>query len=234
MSDKVKFHNMTKPLKFRGIRSFAKNFSYTLSNVAEGIKSLIYNILYRLNIIEKYSFSDVMRNGVPITIEPSSFESGCISATLEFTVEHTDVVNECYYHKRGDRLKKLYVVMDNHLHELHITAHMTNIGIKMPDGKFQYVDEGLPVFRVHVNDEPLKPFNESEEIQPVKYHTKKVNMRKLQSLRFCHSKIVSEYYLDELKEGIFEGLFATARDQFTFAFVNYFREVKLYDLFEED
>ena len=59
-------------------------------------------------------------------------------------------------------------------------------------------------------------------------------MRKLQSLRFCHDKIVSEYYLDELKEGLYKGLFATARDQFTFAFINYFREVKLVDLLEEE
>lgn len=224
---KAKFYSMTKPIPFRKTRLF-------LRRVKDSITSLIYNILYRFNIIEKYSFNDVMRNGVPVTIPPSKFESGCISATLEFNVEHTDMVNECYYHKKGDRLNKLYVVMDSHLHELHITAHMTNIGIKMPDGKFQYVSEGLPVFKVCVNDEPLKPFNEGEELQPVKYHTHRIDMRKLQSLRFCHDKIVSEYYLDELKEGLYKGLFATARDQFTFAFINYFREVKLADLLEEE
>ena len=69
---KAKFYSMTKPIPFRKIRLF-------LRLAKERITSVIYNILYRLNIIEKYSFSDVMRNGVPITIEPSIRQSSVAS-----------------------------------------------------------------------------------------------------------------------------------------------------------
>lgn len=224
---KAKFYSMTKPIPFRKIRLF-------LRLAKERITSVIYNILYRLNIIEKYSFSDVMRNGVPVTIEPSNFESGCISATLEFTVEHTDVVNECYYHKKGNKLKKLYVIMDSHLDELHISAHMTDIGIKMPDGKFQYVANGLPEFRVFVQDPPEGHLFRAGEHESVSVSIKRIDVRKLRALEFRHSRLLSAYSKEEIETGYLNDLFFYVREQFTQSFIDYFREVKLYDLFEED
>lgn len=230
MSEKVKFYNMTKPLKFRAVRRAFKNFSYTLSNVAEGIKSLIYNILYKLNIIEKYSFNDLMVQDIPFSVKPQHFTSGFLSADIFFKTSHREYVDEEWYHKKGNRLKKLYVLKDTHIHRFIFTAHLENIGIKFPGSdKFYLVQRGLPT--LHINVSPVKPEPFSGELKRPKYEVVDINIRELESLRLEKEHTCTEHLDTDLKQGMLDSFISTMRTEMTFEFINYFRDKKLSDYF---
>lgn len=218
MSDKVKFYSMTKPLPFRKIRLMFRSWK-------EGITDIILNILYKLNKIEKYSISDVMRNEVDLDLPAKHFSSGCISADLVFNTIHEEQVHEEYYHKKGNKLKRLKVFYDSHYHRVIISAHMTNIGLVMPDGSLVSVQNGLPVFKFHVNlPEEVKPFNPDEPLKEAE--TYEIYMRPIQGLRFQKAIFVSENYKEDLKELDL----SLIMDEMKKAFVDYFKGVKLYDL----
>ena len=220
MSDKVKFYSMTKPLPFRKIRLMLRSWK-------EGITDIILNILYKLNKIEKYSISDVMRNEEDLNIPPKHFSSGCISADLVFNTIHEEQVHEEYYHKKGNRLKKLKVFYDSHYHRVIISAHMTNIYIVMPDGSLISVQNGLPVFKFHVNlPEEVRPFNPDEPLKNPDIDTYEIDMRPLQGLRFQKAISVSEDYKEDFKEIDW----SLITDEMKKSFVDYFKGVKLYDL----
>lgn len=230
MSDKVKFHNMTKPLKFRAVRRAFKNLSYSLSNVAEDIKSLIYNILYKLNIIEKYSFNDLMVQDVQVPIKPSHFENDFLCADICFKSTHQEYINEEWYHKKGKKLDKLFVLKDTHLHRFIINAHLENIGIKFPGSdKYYLVQRGLPTLRINVSPVRPKPF--SEEFKRPEYEVVEVNIRELESLCLERGHTCTEHLDTDLKQGMFDSFISTMRTEMTFEFINYFRDKKLSDYF---
>lgn len=230
MSEKVKFYNMTKPLKFRAVRRAFKNFSYTLSNVAEDIKSLIYNILYKLNIIEKYSFNDLMVQDVQVPIKPSHFENDFLCADICFKSTHQEYVDEEWYHKKGKKLNKLFVLKDTHLHRFVITAHLENIGIKFPGkDKYYLVQRGLPTLRINIS--PVRPEPFSAEFKRPEYEVVEVNIRELESLCLGREHTCTEHLDTDLKQGMLDSFISTMRTEMTFEFINYFRDKKLSDYF---
>lgn len=191
---KVKFYRMTKPLPFRRTRLFLKQ-------AQDSITSVTYNILYKLNIIDKYSITDVLRSEVrDFSISNTSFTSGCVTATLVFTIEKDEFIDEEYYHKKGNRLNKLLVLKDTHEESYLVSVCMIRIGLLLPgERNFTYVADGLPVFKMYVKPPEVAPASMTLE-KPVE-NIARINMRPLQSLRFQYkSPSINEDKLRYMKE----------------------------------
>lgn len=218
---KAKFYSMTKPLPFRNLRLFCQE-------VKERITSVIYNILYRLKIIDKFSITDVLRTEVDHKIAPAHFSSGCVEADVVFKIEGRTFLDEKYYHKKGNRLKRLYTVKDTVCCNLVVTSHLENISLKIGDS-YYLVQKGLPVLKITVPEvNTLKPA--TSELECPNYQTVGLNLRPLQSLRYEEVFPVSEFYQDELKEGVYDGIFSYARSNSVMNFVKHFRDFTLRQL----
>lgn len=227
MSDKVKFHSMTKPLKFRTAKLFLLNLKTSFEEVVKGIKSVIYNILYKLNLVDKYSFNDLIRNEVHFPISDSNFTSSFIQSDIEFKLFHDEYVDEEYYHVKGNRLKKLFVLSSTHNHYLVLMSHLTNISIKFPGKEhFMTVQNGLPVLKISINPQPIRPVPVDLSLklteEPVDYKTYEVDMNTFYSLSNVETIPADSFWESELEER-YAGWISYVRTKMTMDYINYFK-----------
>lgn len=214
---KAKFYSMTKPLPFRNLRLFCQE-------VKERITSVIYNILYRLKIIDKFSITDVLRTEVDHKIAPAHFSSGCVRANVVFNIECETFLDEEYYHKKGNK-NRLYTVKDNTCYNLLMTSHLENISLKIGD-TFYSVQKGLPVLKISMPEiNTLKPA--TSELERPQYSTVELDLRQLQNLNYRVTFPVSEFYQDEIEEGVYDGRLSYLRTQSMIQFKEHFEHFTL-------
>lgn len=191
---KTKFHTLTKPIKYR-------RFKLIHQRMKDYIIYLKYNLLYKLNIIDKYSFNDTIRHSVsPRTFYIPDVEvvTKFIKADICFTLEHEEYFNESFYHKKGNRLKRYLTEWDIHSNTLILTATLSNIHFRVAeDGKFYSDLRDLP--RIVVGDHvPLKATDLSEPFLS-KPHVIEFNAEKVRYLRLVrYINCFSSYYNEVL------------------------------------
>lgn len=215
--NRTKFYSITKPLPFRKLRLFCLE-------VKEHITSVIYNILYKLKIIDKFSITDVLRTEVKHPIPPCFFESGCVRANVVFNIECETFLDEEYYHKKGNK-NRLYTVKDNTCYNLLMTSHLENISLKIGD-TFYSVQKGLPVLKISMPEiNTLKPA--TSELERPQYSTVELDLRQLQNLNYRVTFPVSEFYQDEIEEGVYDGRLSYLRTQSMIQFKEHFEHFTL-------
>jgi len=117
MNDQIKFCKWTEPIKFRSVKQAVKSVGRTYGVGTNKILYIINNILYRLHIIDRYTYKNVdVRYSTPKFLSECDRKyvvGSCVSFGLDMTFEEEHTVNEDYFYvktKRGK--KKLFSVVD--------------------------------------------------------------------------------------------------------------------------
>lgn len=223
MSEIQKFLKMTKPLKFRRTRTCARAlyqitfrlFPYPFmvgKNIYRYIKNKIryyFNfILYKLNIIKRYTYSDVTRAWNIGDFSNFSHEKE-ISARCVFGTVRIDVLEETYidqdYFYFNTIWKPTYVVKDIEEHRYVLKASLARPGIIIGDKKYR-IGEVPVIMRTFNYPQITSSFSEKSDATKPQYTD--YNLTKLQnisrSIQFVpedesHILMIEEKAIEDLK-----------------------------------
>ena len=205
MSEKVRFFEMTKPMKFRWLKMMKNYTVLWWRGVRERIKYNSYNILYKLHILKRYNYrTDWTEKFLPAPvfnkhIHTKHYDVVLVSQIREVYMNDTDY----FYRQMKDGSKKiLYVVKDEEEHKFFLMGHLENVSMSV-DGKDFYAIDHLPLFKVAIFEPDLKPFNEDWKPSEPTFRTVTYDTRKLKGLRhwliLSDSGLRNNYYDDKLQ-----------------------------------
>ena len=193
MSDKAKFHRMTRPMKFRKFKMMTQGAASTYEVGRERINYLINNMLYKLNILDRYTFNDLITRDIKVSFKlpvkqvSSPYIRGTVAMKL---VEETSIDTDYFYKKNKYGEKEIKYCMKNKDEKrLFVVGRLENIEINVAG--WRSVDN-FPKFKTQVFDTKNK-HNKSEDIvgySTVTYDIDKV--RKLEAKRLLGYFIESE------------------------------------------
>ena len=215
MTDKEKFYDMTKPMKFR----FFKMCKQTIVLWFEGIRELtIHNfnyLLYKLNILKRYSYRDNVVKEYPMfflgyrTVQ-SDYFSGVVKTRL---ISHKNIDMDYFYYKKKDGSIKITLTLKNHEEEeLFADSRLENIKIKV--GDTWYNVDNLPVFKVAsiVEQKPVEYIDKSLE-RPIEPRVIEYDISKLKGL--THRTFIGrDMSPSDISEGMYKFYYNHSCDEF--------------------
>jgi len=183
VSEKAKFHNMTRPIRFRRLKQVKMITVLWCKALRERIKYLSNYILYKLGYLKRYSYRDMSVQVLPLPhqILAQTVQSSNFSGIAIMTLLLENNIDMDYFYREKDGQKKITLYMKNHDESrLFSETHLEDIHLKTD--KWYSVSE-LPVFKVAVLDPEVKPFNPDEPLKEVEYTTTTYNVNILKTLR---------------------------------------------------
>ena len=181
MSEKARFHSMTRPVRFRKLKQAKMMIVLWCKAVRERIIYLFNYVLYKLNILKRYSYRDMSVQVFPLPHQvlvqraKTDYFSGNVIMTLKL---ETDIDMD-YFYREKDGQKKVTLYMRNHEEtRLFAESHLADIHLKVDRW---YAVDHLPVFKVAFYEEKVKPFDPSEPLKPVDYKTTNYNVNILKT-----------------------------------------------------
>lgn len=165
MNDKLKFHRMTRPLRFRRTRLFFQSVEHTYKVGIEKSKYLFNYILYKLNILNRYTNSvitdmwrPVINGEIPEVFERELTTKHFVVTVRTTIVDHITVIEDYFYYvdKKGVK-HKTYVVEEREQHDYVLKSSVIKPGIII-DGK-QYVYGNVPIVVQRYKKPEILPFN---------------------------------------------------------------------------
>lgn len=228
MNDKVKFYNMTKPIKFRKTRLFAKSVGRTYEVGTEKVKYLINNLLYKLNILKKHSYRDNVEEVLPIPYSyPERFvKSEFISGALVMKLKVNTFIHEEYFYKENkDRSKKITYLIKNDTKKTTTALFMlNNVHLKVGDRWFNV--NYLPTFKyIKPVTEPVAFFGKEDSVDKPEVETITYNVAPIKNLRVEHlinADLDNDGITNEELNHIYDSTYKE--------FVDYLDTIKLTDL----
>lgn len=201
MSEKARFYNMTKPIKFRALRRFVKSIGLTYEVGKEKIKYLFNYLLYKLNIYKRCNYRDNVVTEFDLSEfarkDPASFHkvvnSTFITAHVSVrAIKDTFILRDYFYYinKKGETVKT-YVVRDMERSSIKFTGRLDHIGVRIAVDEPFHFTQDLPHYRI------MKPQNLSvtpitndvqEQLVKPEYTEYVVNLTPVRSLRYQHCK----------------------------------------------
>lgn len=187
MNDKVKFHNMTKPTKFRRLKMMKQFIVLWCKALRELIQYSFNNILYHLKILKRYSYRDNVEMAIPaphdleIKSVTSQYFGGNVIMQL---ISSKDIDIDYFYREKKDGSKKITLSLKDHIDEkLFVDCHLDNIHIKV--GDLWYDVDNLPVFKVAsiIKPEPVEFTNLDFIEKPTEPKVVEYDITKLRTLR---------------------------------------------------
>lgn len=213
----IKFIQMTKPVKFRGLKMLL-NKGKALSSV---IKYNIFNILSKLHILNRYIYRD---KGVEEILLPPYRVVNVLSSLCTGTIK-LKLLKGHYYDIDQFKSKKgkiLLSVSDTEEITYTLNAHLDYIMVNID---CQLFSAKTPI---KVNILPPKPFGEFTKgvIEMPEYKTVTLNLDKLHSLRKQY--VVSDTLIDDgtIPNEVLDFYLESAKEEFE----SYLKEMKLKDL----
>lgn len=194
MSEKVRFYNMTKPVKFRKLKLIFKSLGLTYEVGKERTIYRFNYLLYKLNILKRYSYRDNVEKVIPSPFSlkekniTSQYFGGIVKMQL---ISLRDIDIDYFYYERKDGSRKITLRLKDHADEkLFLDSHLDNIHIKVGD---QWYDVShLPVFKMAslVNPEPVAFINKSYIEKPIEPKVVEYDIMKLKTL---HHRLLLGY-----------------------------------------
>lgn len=188
MSSEEKFLRITKPVKFRNLRLKVRGIKSVIKELFNNIIYNIYNILYKLNIINRFYYGI---NGEEAVFGLLLNEKEVLSKYFRGTVKMNLVLSrdreqDYFYRKYKDGSKKiLYIVKDTTETHLYAVSHLEGIQIKI-DNTWYNVNS-LPTFKAVI----LRRLKDSEKVcDTITYDVDK--LRKLQFKQFIGNNVDPE------------------------------------------
>lgn len=206
MSEKVKFHNMTKPIRFRKFKLFLKSVGLTYEVGKERINYLFNYLLYKLNILNRYSYRDNVEKVTPLPpqIPLKTIKTDWIEAVLESEIVENNFIDVDYFYrvKKDGSKKRTYVISDYDRKEITLHSRLKDIQIKVGDSWFSTCN--LPTFNLLTfSPEDLKPISlsdmDNEKLIRPNYITMECDLTLLTNLRSRTLLSLESTYLDLLK-----------------------------------
>lgn len=158
MSDETKFYNMTKPIGFRRVRQAKMSIVLWCKAQRERIKYLSNYLLYKLNILDRYSYRDNVEKVIPIPhaikirhINTSNIRCSVSAKLLE--VESFDIDYFFRMTKTGEK-KVTYYVKNNSSTEHSIVFSPHNIILRI--GQTWFDANRLPIFKATVAETDIE------------------------------------------------------------------------------
>lgn len=200
MNDKLKFHRMTNPVKFRTfkiIKRFFQTAGHNYGVVMSKINYLFNYILYKLNILKRYTNKDACVN------VKCKLINGCLPQVYELSVEgeyftgtvrsvvvedvETDVDYFYYVDQRG--LKHItHTVRNLDHHTFGVLSSLINPGIIIDGKKYVYGNVPQIVTTFKQPEIPLgAPFKETDLLsqhEALKPKVVKYDLTKLLNIRY--------------------------------------------------
>lgn len=157
MNDRVKFYRMTKPIKFRKFKLFKSDIILWCKALRELTIYNINNLLYKLNILKKYSYRD---NVEKVISEFNLYKKEAVSNFIKGTVvmklvEQKSIDIEYFYKEKKDGSKKITLWVRNKEEvKIFTDSYLNNIYLKVD--KRWYNINNQPTFKV-VMPKPVEP-----------------------------------------------------------------------------
>lgn len=199
MNDKMKFHNMTKPMKFRRLKVLKQYVVLWCMAQRERILYLFNYLLYKLNILKRYSYRDSVEKSVPFPhkIAEMGVESECFRGIVEAQlVVVRDIDLDYFYREKKDGSKKItYKVTDFCEERLYMESHLRDIHIGINNVWFD--THSMPTFKSYINPQ-IKPFNPEKPLEEVRCDTICFDLTKVNGL-YC-KYYIGHINVDELSK----------------------------------
>lgn len=191
MSEKTRFHNMTKPMKFRHFKMIKEYIVLWCRSARERITYIYYYILNKLHILKRYSYrADWMEKILPDptfrkTIHTKHYSADVVSRIRE--VEMSDI--DYFYKEKNGHKEIVYVIKNEEEHKRFLIGHLENISLSV-DGHSFYNVNSLPHFKVAIFEPEIKPYDENWAPAKPTFRTVTYNVEKLKGFR--HQYILSD------------------------------------------
>ena len=227
MTDKVKFYNMTKPIKFRRTRLFAKSIGRTYEVGTERVKYFYNYMLYKLNILKRHTFNDCTEGYLPIpfAIPEKCIETEVVGCIVRMKLKKVTHIHEDYFYKEKDGSKKIkYVLKNESKTTLSILFSTDNISINIGDKWFNTLN--MPIFKWVVPTQPVASFIKAEEPIMEMPEVKTINFD-IRPLRLYKEYLVSaDAEVEDLQEGMLKEMYEYAQ----YEMYRHLNKIKLSDL----
>lgn len=187
MSDKAKFHNMTKPVRFRRLKQAKMMIVLWCKAVRERIIYLFNYVLYKLNILKRYSYRDRTERvfSLPYGIKTQTVETNNFRGAVDMKlVMETFYDIDYFYRQKKDGSKKVTLYLKNEEESrLFVEAHLESVGLKIAD---KWYEHNLPILKVAIMDRKpvVATFDTSAPLKPVEYDTVSYDLLPLKTLRW--------------------------------------------------
>ena len=148
MSAKTRFCRITRPIKYRRLRLLCER----LGNIRHLIIYYINYILYKLKILNRYSYRDNVENLVKILPQRYTLTHPNIKATVLVKVfERTYIVQDYFYYKKKGAIKKTLELINHTDIQTHLVGVLEDIRFRLDGQEFYtlFADEVLPTFRFY-------------------------------------------------------------------------------------
>ena len=213
MSEKTRFYNMTKPVRFRRLKQVKMMIVLWCKALRERIIYFFNYILYKLHILKRYSYRDNVVQAIPLpySINPKEVITDHFRGVVSMSLMQDKYIDLDYFYreKKGDKKVTLYLKNEEKT-RLYLESHLTDIGIRV---KNWYSVNSLPVFKVSVLDPEVKPFTVEKTLEPMDYQTVTYNTGYLKNL--THKSIVGvDMNVEDVSEAMVKYYYDYAVDEF--------------------
>ena len=213
MSEKTRFYNMTKPVRFRRLKQAKMMIVLWCKALRERIIYFFNYILYKLHILKRYSYRDNVVQAIPLpySINPKEVITDYFRGVVSMSLMQDKYIDLDYFYreKKGDKKVTLYLKNEEKT-RLYLESHLTDIGIRVENW---YSVNSLPVFKVSVLDPEVKPFTVEKTLEPMDYQTVTYNTGYLKNL--THKSIVGvDMNVEDISEAMVKYYYDYAVDEF--------------------
>ena len=155
MNDKVQFHKMTKPIRFRRIKVAKSVIVLWFKELRERIIYHFNYLLYKLNILKRYNYTDITEQASPIpeNLKPveREIETEHYKGTVKMVFEEYRFIDIDYFYRiRKDGSKKITYTMKDHQKVFtYAVSRLNNISIRVSNNWYNV--SALPTFKVSIH-----------------------------------------------------------------------------------
>lgn len=190
MSEKARFYNMTKPIKFRRLKMFKQMIVLWCKAQRERIIYLFNYLLYKLGYLKRYSYRTntdepilVMQHLKAEEVE-SKYVGGVVDMHLVF---HKDIDMDYFYREKNGQKKITFVLRDKEDTHLYSIAVLKDICLNV--GNQWHSVDSLPLFKWVLPPElkPTASFGEAPT-EPLQVTTVTYDVMKIK--QFCHKNFL--------------------------------------------
>ena len=134
MSEKTRFYNMTKPVRFRRLKQAKMMIVLWCKALRERIIYFFNYILYKLNILKRYSYRDNVVQAIPLpySINPKEVITDHFRGVVSMSLMQDKYIDLDYFYreKKGDKKVTLYLKSEEKT-RLYLESHLTDISIRV-------------------------------------------------------------------------------------------------------
>ena len=215
MNDKMKFHEMTKPMKFRRLK-MAKQIITDWFVALRDVTRYNFNyLLYKLNILKRYTYRDVVEMEVTShhILEEKEIQTDYFGGTVKMKlISSLDIdVDYFFYKKRNGGMKITLLLRDSKEETLFTVTHLENIHVKVADQWYNV--DNLPVFKVApiLKPEPVEFVDASFIERPTEPRIVEYDIFKVKT--YYHKLLVGKMSPEDITEAMYKFYYECSRKE---------------------